>query len=122
MHDDDHAVHVRSQVHSAVAGNKHFGVTQPACDQAPYTKWDCLLADGDVVAESDCTVRSKSEATCGSLAIDAGGNVSLAIAQNGVDFVPLATEVSRNSVNKVLLLYVERPGSTPRSGFRSCLC
>jgi hypothetical protein len=38
-------------------------------------------------------VVDESQATCGSLATDAGGNVSLAIAQNGVDFVPLATEV-----------------------------
>jgi hypothetical protein len=63
-------------------------------------------AGGEVVAESDCTVMSANKATCGSVATQAGDNVTIAVARNGVDFVPLATQARRRccALRAILLL------------------
>ena len=50
-------------------------------------------AGGNQTVESECAVVSTSEITCESLATDPDRNVTLEVARNGQDFVPLATEV-----------------------------
>jgi hypothetical protein len=55
-------------------------------------------AGGLRVVESECTVLTENEATCNTLDTSGGVKVTIAIARNGVDFIPLRSLVRARKV------------------------